>query len=113
MANLVSEVSAADTAAQLLFLIGLMIGLRLTVLSRWRSRAVPRPAALLLLAFLIVDLAGRRVESHLLGLAGASWIAIVVLRAPRSGPSERLSRGDSLSGQTVAVGEHDDLDPVT
>lgn len=34
MANLVSEASAADTAAQILFLIGLMIGLRLTVLPR-------------------------------------------------------------------------------
>lgn len=89
MANLVSEVSAADTAAQLLFLIGLMIGLRLTVLSRWRSRAVPRPAALLLLAFLIVDLAGRRVESHLLGWpvrpGSRSWSSARRVVDPRSG----------------------------
>jgi hypothetical protein len=78
------ESSPADAAAQILFLLGLMIGLPLTVASLWRSGVVPRPAALLLLLFLIVDLAGYRVESHLLGLAGATWIAVVVLRAPRA-----------------------------
>lgn len=77
------ESSPADAVAQILFLSGLVIGLPLTVLSLWRSQAVPRGAALLLLLFLVVDLAGRRVESHLLGLAGAAWIAVVVLRAPR------------------------------
>lgn len=77
------ESSPADAAAQILFLSGLAIGLPLTVLSLWRSQAVPRGAALLLLLFLVVDLAGRRVESHLLGLAGAAWIAVAVLRAPR------------------------------
>ena len=75
--------SPADIAAQLLFLVGWVIGLPLTVVSLWRSRVVPRPAAALLLLFMIVDLAGRRIEGHLLGLAAATWIAVVVLRAPR------------------------------
>ena len=83
VAAVVAGSSPADSAAQMLFLLALVIGLPLTVVSLWRSRVVPRPAAVLLLLFLIVDLAGRRVESHLLGLAGATWIAVVVLRAPR------------------------------
>jgi len=87
-AGVLLESSPADTAAQILFLAGLAIGLPLTVLSLWRSRAVPRAAALLLLLFLIVDLSGWRVASHLLGLAGATWIAVVVLTAPRKGTGE-------------------------
>jgi hypothetical protein len=78
-----SSLSPAIAAAQLLFLIGVGVGLPLTVVALWRSRAVPRTAALLLLCFLVVDLMGYRMASHLIGLTGAAWIAITVLRAPR------------------------------
>jgi hypothetical protein len=76
--------SPAYIAAQTLFLLGVTIGLVITVVSLWRSRAVPRAAAIGLLLFLVGELTGLRVEGHLIGLASATWIAIVILRAPRA-----------------------------
>jgi hypothetical protein len=43
----------------IVFLIGVGLGIPLTAASLWRSRAVPRTAAALLVAFLAIDLAGQ------------------------------------------------------
>lgn len=71
-------------AAQIIFLVGVFAGLNLTVVALWRSRAVPRVAAAGLLLFLVGELVGLRIEGHLIGLAAATWIAIIVVRAPRT-----------------------------
>jgi len=72
-----------------LFLGGALTGLLSTCVSLWRSRAVPRGAVVLLLAFIVVDgFLSRGVEGHLIGFLGAAWIALSVLR---SGPRRRTS----------------------
>jgi multisubunit Na+/H+ antiporter MnhB subunit len=67
---------------QIVFLLGVALGLLLTAVALWRSRAVPRPAIVGLVAFLVVDIAGRPVEAHLLAFLSAGWIAVSVLQAP-------------------------------
>jgi hypothetical protein len=73
--------SPAAAAVTFIFLIGVVIGLPLTAVSLWRSGAVPRLAPVLLVGFLVVDLAGRGVEAHLIAFAAAALIAVAVLRA--------------------------------
>jgi hypothetical protein len=91
-ADLILETSPADLVAQAIFLIGMTLGLILTVVSLWRSRAVPRLAAVLLLAFLVVDLAGLRVVSHLLGLTSMALMSGAILRAPRDASAAIAAR---------------------
>jgi hypothetical protein len=80
--------SLPATVMNLLFLIGVVLGIPLTAVSLWRSRAVPRTAAALLVAFLALDLAGESTNStlsviaHLVAVIPASWIAVTVLRVP-------------------------------
>lgn len=73
--------SPSAIAVLALFLPGVAIGLLLTAAALWRSRAAPRPAVLLLVAFLTIDLLGRGVEAHLIAFAAATWIAVTLLRA--------------------------------
>jgi hypothetical protein len=83
------------------FLIGVGLGIPLTGASLWRSRAVPRAAAVLLVAFLVIDLAGQStgisalsVIAHLVAVIAAGWIAISVLRMPppRPRPARRRNQ---------------------
>lgn len=76
------------TAYNLLFLVGVGLGIPLTGVSLWRSHVVPRAAAGLLVAFLAIDLLGQAtrlaalpVAGHLVAAAAALWIAVGVLRA--------------------------------
>ena len=81
--------SPPAVVTNILFLAGVGLGIPLTAASLWRSRAVPRTAAALLVAFLAVDLAGQGtgitaigVIAHILALIAASWIAVTVMRTP-------------------------------
>jgi len=92
--------SPSATVMNLLFLIGVVLGIPLTAVSLWRSRAVPRTAAALLVAFLVIDLAGEStfsalsVIAHVIAVIPAAWIAVTVLRVPplRPQPAGRGSQ---------------------
>ena len=71
--------SPAGLAVTLLFLVVGFVGLLATLVSLWRSRAVPRLVVLLLLAGFVTDILGRPVEGHLVSFIGATWVAVTVL----------------------------------
>jgi hypothetical protein len=83
------------------FLVGVGLGIPLTGVSLWRSRAVPRAAAALLVAFLVIDLVGEStaaslsVVAHVISFVAAGWIAIAVVRCPALRPAAdaRLAGG--------------------
>jgi hypothetical protein len=89
VAGLADHPSLPGLVAQLGFLGCVLVGLPVTVVSLWRSAAVPRPAAVLLGVFLAVDLAGRGVEAHLIAVVAATWIAVSVVRGE---PGRRAPR---------------------
>jgi hypothetical protein len=79
--------SGPATVMNMMFLLGVGLGIPLTGISLWRSRAVPRTAAVLLVAFLLIDLAGEgagiaavSVIAHVLAFVAASWVAVAALR---------------------------------
>jgi hypothetical protein len=81
--------SLPAVVVNIMFLVGVVLGIPLTAASLWRSRAVPRTAAALLVAFLAVDLAGQStgigaigVIAHILAFIAACWIAVTVMRTP-------------------------------
>ena len=80
IARLADHPSLPAAVVQFSFLGCILVGVPLTVVSLWRSGVVPRPAAALLGAFLVVDLAGRGIEAHLIAFVAASWIAVSVVR---------------------------------
>jgi hypothetical protein len=90
--------SLPATVMNLLFLIGVVLGMPLTAVSLWRSRAVPRTAAALLVVFLALDLVGESsiaalsVLAHVVAVIPAAWIAVTVLRVPPLRPP-RAGRG--------------------
>ena len=90
--------SLPATVMNLLFLIGVVLGIPLTAVSLWRSRAVPRTAAALLVAFLALDLAGEStistlsVIAHVVAVIPAGWIAVTVLRVPPLRPDPAHTR---------------------
>ena len=68
----------------LLFIPGAIFGLLTMTVALWRSLAVPRGAALLLPAFIVVDIPLQKgLVAHLISLASACWIASAVLLAGR------------------------------
>jgi hypothetical protein len=62
-----------------IFLGGVVLGVLTISVALWRSPLVPRIAPVLLVAFLVLDLAGRGVISHLLGLAAGVVLAWAVV----------------------------------
>lgn len=80
VARLADHPSLPVSVVSIVFLACILVGLPVTVVSLWRSGAVPRAAAALLGAFLALDLAGHGTTSHLVALAAATWIALYVVR---------------------------------
>jgi hypothetical protein len=81
--------SLPAVVVNIMFLVGVVLGIPLTATALWRSRAVPRIAAALLVAFLAVDLIGQSTGigaigaiAHILAFIAASWIAVNVIRTP-------------------------------
>ena len=71
--------SPAGLTVGLLFLVVGFLGLFATLVSLWRSRAVPRLAVLVLLVGFVTDILGRPVEGHLVSFIGATWVALTIL----------------------------------
>lgn len=83
LADVVDNVSTAPAIAMgVMFIGGAALGVLVTSAALWRSRAVPRGAALLLVVFFIVDAPlSQPLIGHVIALVGALWIASTILRA--------------------------------
>lgn len=68
-----------------MFFVGASLGIVISMLAVWRSRAVPRAAAALPVAFQVVQTVGVPFPATVLVLVGLVWMAIVVLRTPGRG----------------------------
>lgn len=83
LAHVVDNVSTGALAVTgVLFLVGVLIGILLTIAALWRSRAVPRGAPVLMLVFVVLDVPLQRpLTAHIVALGAAMWIAWSVLAA--------------------------------
>jgi hypothetical protein len=83
LGDVVDNVSTAPAIAMaVIFLAGAALGLLVTSASLWRSRAVPRAAAILLVVFFVIDAPlSQPLAGHLVALVAAVWIAASILRA--------------------------------
>jgi hypothetical protein len=100
VAEVVETSSPPVVAMLLIFVPFAFAGLLASAAALWRSRAVPRGAALLLGTFILVDLflnegmgAVPSSAAHAIGFVATSWIACSLLTAPRAGPHPRAGRG--------------------
>jgi hypothetical protein len=86
LADVVDNAGTAPVIAMgILFLGGAALGIVLTAAALWRSNAVPRGAALLLVVFFAVDVAASQpLIAHVIALVAAVWIAATILRADPS-----------------------------
>ncbi len=68
--------TAPAIAIGIMFLGGATLGILVTSAALWRSRAVPRGAAVLIVVFFIVDAPlSQPLIGHLIALVAARWIA--------------------------------------
>jgi hypothetical protein len=91
LADLLDNISTPPAVALLLLFIGgAFLGLILSSVALWRSRAVPRAAVLLILLFIVFDLplAQSRI-AHVLSFLAALWIAVAVLQARPASDARR------------------------
>jgi hypothetical protein len=68
----------------LMFFVGAGLGIVLTMIAVWRSRAVPRTAAALLIAFQVIQTVGVPFPATAVALAGFVLMAIAILRTPHA-----------------------------
>jgi len=87
--------SAPSIVLALLFFPGAAFGLLTMAAALWRSRAVPRGAVILIVAFLVLDFGLQLgVPAHLILAAAAFWMASAVLGAgPASQPVAQSAPG--------------------
>ena len=65
-----------------MFLGGVLFGLLTTTAALWRSRAVPGGAVILILVFIVTDIALQRpLIAHVIALVAAAWIASAIYAA--------------------------------
>jgi hypothetical protein len=83
LADATDDVASPAAIAMILFLlVGAVFGLLGIALALWRSRAVPRGAVLLFVAFVVVDIFLQQgLLAHAIEFVAAGWIAWAVLRA--------------------------------
>jgi hypothetical protein len=88
LADRVDTVSSPATVAMfVMFIPGALFGIFTVAAALWRSRAVPRGAAILLPVFILVDVfAQQGLPAHAIALVAASWIAWTILRAAPVSP---------------------------
>jgi hypothetical protein len=82
LADAVDSLSTAPQVAMgIMFIVCAVLGIVVTAIALWRSRAVPRGVPVLLVVFIVVDIGLQPLAGHLIALAGAVWIAWTILRA--------------------------------
>lgn len=85
LADVVDNISGAPAIALgLMFIGGAALGIVVTSIALWRSRAVPRAIPVLLIVFFLVDVAASQpLIAHVIALIAAVWIAWTILAAQR------------------------------
>jgi hypothetical protein len=81
------QASLGSVAVMLMSAIGLIVGYALLAVGLWRTRAAPRGASALIVAFLVVDIVGLAaggnkgvlLVAHTLLLVGLGWIGVRIL----------------------------------
>ncbi len=64
--------------------IGAFVGIVIMMVAVWRSRALPRPAAALVIAFQVAGFVPLHFPTTVLAAAGFFWMAIALLRSGRA-----------------------------
>ena len=70
------------TVFMAIFFLGSFLGIVIAMIALWRSRAVPRTAAALLVAFQVVQAIGVPFPATVLVLAAMAWMGVAILRSP-------------------------------
>ena len=83
LADVVDSVPTATAVAMGIMFIGCaVLGLVLTALALWRSRVVPRAVPILMIVFIVTDVALQQpLVAHVIALVAALWIATTILGA--------------------------------
>ncbi|XVQ82207.1 hypothetical protein ACQP2K_25465 [Microbispora siamensis] len=74
--------SLPETVFTVMFFAGAFLGIVVMMAAVWRSRALPRAAAALLVAFQLTELVSPPFPTTLLATAGLVWMAVALLRTP-------------------------------
>ncbi|GAA0404794.1 hypothetical protein GCM10009530_66160 [Microbispora corallina] len=80
--------SLPGTVFTVMFFAGAFVGIVVMMAAVWRSRALPRAAAALLVAFQLTQLADPPFPSTLIAAAGLVWMAAALLRTPVADDSD-------------------------
>ena len=83
-AFLFSRENLVSTARSAIFFIGAFVGIVIMMVAVWRSRALPRPAAALVIAFQVAGFVPLSFPTTVLAAAGFFWMAIALLRSGRA-----------------------------
>lgn len=83
LADVVDNLSTApEIAMGIMFIVCAVLGIVVTAVALWRSRAVPRGIPLLLVVFIVVDAPlSQPLLGHVIALVAASWLAYSIVRA--------------------------------
>jgi hypothetical protein len=68
-----------------MFLVGAFVGTAITMVALWRAGTLPRPALLLWIAFLIVNVASVPMPTTVLAFAALVWMALAIARSGARG----------------------------
>jgi hypothetical protein len=79
-----TDVTVPTVAFMAMFFIGAFVGIVIMMVAVWRSRALPRPAAALLVAFQVAGFVPLHFPTTVLAAAGLVWMAIALLRSGRA-----------------------------
>jgi hypothetical protein len=64
-----------------MFLIGAFVGTAITMVALWRAGTLPRPALLLWVAFLVVNLVSVPMPTTILAFLALAWMALAIARS--------------------------------
>ena len=83
LADVVDNLSSAPLIAMgLMFIGGAALGIVVTALALWRSRAVPRGIPILIVAFFVIDAPlSQPLIGHIVALVAAVWLACSIMRS--------------------------------
>jgi hypothetical protein len=79
-----TDVTIPTITFMAMFFIGAFVGIVIMMVAVWRSRALPRPAAALVIAFQVAGFVPLSFPTTVLAAAGFFWMAIALLRSGRA-----------------------------